>query len=69
LTASLTYAFSPKEIENRVRMLCFDLNLSGNCVYTASVKDLIKDGYHATHAEQLICKEDYTGLLQDQTTT
>lgn len=48
LTASLTYAMGPNRIQAAIVELCGELNISGDCIFSASQEELITDGYFAS---------------------
>ncbi|KAJ2994284.1 Interferon-induced helicase C domain-containing protein 1 [Globomyces sp. JEL0801] len=66
LTASLTYSMGSATIQKDIEHLCFDLNLNGNCIFTATEDELINDGYHASISAEVSLGVDSEPVCSDQ---
>lgn len=58
LTASLTYAMQTSRIQTAILELCSELNISGDCIFSASQEELIVDGYHASATSSVMLTSD-----------
>lgn len=58
LTASLTYAMQTSRIQTAILELCSELNISGDCIFSASQEELIADGYHASATSSVMLTSD-----------